>query len=172
MSEQNSHRHFGKAYERLFIQQKVYDLGLYLWPVLGKMNKEQRFVIVQTLMQEFNSIKKLIFVANKKYTKKDTLRQLDTEIGAFKMDIQWANDLGYLKDPQFENISKCIVEVGQMVGGWLKSEREKSGTIDSEGNEYICSVCGAVITKRINDYSTAHFGRSLCYACQKKISKK
>jgi len=41
MSEQNSHRHFGKAYERLFIQQKVYDLGLYLWPVLGKMNKEQ-----------------------------------------------------------------------------------------------------------------------------------
>ncbi len=172
MSDKNGHRHFSKAYEKLFIQQKVYDLGLYLWPALGKINKEQRFVIVQTLMQEVNEIKKLVFVANKKYSKKDTLRKLDTEIGAFKMDIQWANDLGYLKDPQFEVIANCIIEVGQMVGGWLKSEREKSGTIDADGKEYLCSACGAVITKRISDYSSTHFGRSLCYACQKKVSKK
>ena len=171
MSDKNGHRHFSKAYEKLFIQQKVYDLGLYLWPALGKINKEQRFVIVQTLMQEFNEIKKLVFVANKKYSKKDTLRKLDTEIGAFKMDIQWANDLGYLKDPQFEVIANCIIKVGQMVGGWLKSEREKSGTVDQNGKKYICLECGAVITKRISDYSTVHFGKSLCYACQKKIHK-
>lgn len=63
-------RHCSKAYETLYIQQKVYDLGVYLWPALAKINREQRFILVQTTMQDFNRIRELIVIANKKYTKK------------------------------------------------------------------------------------------------------
>ena len=143
-------RHFDKAYEELYIQQRVYDMGLELWPVLANFPREQRFILAQS--------------------KKDLLRELDVEIGAFKTDLRWANDLGYLKDPQFDRLSEHIVEVGKMVGGWLKAE--KAEVLDEEGKEYKCSKCNAVITKRINDYSTKYHGQPLCYACQKLVPKK
>ena len=44
--------------------------------------------------------------------------------------------------------------------------------LDEEGKEYKCSKCNAVITKRINDYSTKYHGQPLCYACQKLVPKK
>ena len=163
-------RHFDKAYEELYIQQRVYDMGLELWPVLANFPREQRFILAQSMRETYNHIRRLIFRANKKYTKKDLLRELDVETGAFKTDLRWANDLGYLKDPQFDRLSEHIVEVGKMVGGWLKAE--KAEVLDEEGKEYKCSKCNAVITKRINDYSTKYHGQPLCYACQKLVPKK
>ena len=56
------------------------------------------------------------------------------------------------------------------VGCWLKAE--KAEVLDEEGKEYKCSKCNAVITKRINDYSTKYHGQPLCYACQKLVPKK
>ena len=163
-------RHFDKAYEELYIQQRVYDMGLELWPVLANFPREQRFILAQSMRETYNHIRRLIFRAHKKYIKKDVLRERDVEIGAFKTDLRWANDLGYLKDPQFDRLSEHIVEVGKMVGGWLKAE--KAEVLDEEGKEYKCSKCNAVITKRINDYSTKYHGQPLCYACQKLVPKK
>lgn len=163
-------RHHGDAYEKLYIQQKVYDLGAYLWPALAKINREQRFVLVQSTMQDFNRMRELILIANKKYTKKSTLQELDVAVAMFKADVTWLHEMGELKDKKFEIISKYAVEIGQMVGGWLKAEKERGG-VPEDGREYNCVDCGAVINGKIYDYSKKNYGKALCYACQKKNSK-
>lgn len=163
-------RHQGEAYEKLYIQQKVYDLGVYLWPVLAKVNREHRFILVQTTMHDFNKMRELIVIANKKYTKKSTLQELDVAVASFKADIAWLHEVGELKDKQFEIILKNTVEIGQMVGGWIKAEKAHGGVPD-DGREYTCVECNAVINGKIYDYSTKHYGKALCYACQKKCQK-
>lgn len=70
------------------------------------------------------------------------------------------------------------VEVGRMVGGWIKADRaklnipekEKEGDGEEKQNEtaYECSECGEKITDRIKQYSEKHFGAAYCYKCQKK----
>lgn len=167
---QDNPRHCSEAYEKLYIQQKVYDLGAYLWPALAKINREQRFVLVQTTMQDFNRMRELIIIANKKYTKKSTLQELDTAVAMFKADITWLHEVGELKDKKFEIISRYAVEIGAMVGGWLKAEKENGGVPD-DGRQYNCVDCGAVINGKIYDYSTKNYGKALCYACQKKNKK-
>ena len=163
-------RHQSEAYEKLYIQQKVYDLGVYLWPALAKINREQRFILVQTTMQDYNRMRELIIIANKKYTKKSTLQELDTAVAMFKADITWLHEIGELKDKKFEIISKMTVEIGAMVGGWIKAERENGGVPD-DGRQYNCKECGAVINGKIYDYSTKNYGKARCYACQKKHKK-
>jgi len=159
-------RHCSKAYEKLYLQQKVYDLGAYLWPALAKINREQRFILVQTTMQDFNRIRELIVIANKKYTKKTTLQELDVAVAAFKADIKWLHEMGELKDKKFEIISNYAAEIGSMVGGWIKAEKENGGVPD-DGRSYLCTKCGAKINGKIYDYSTKNFGKPLCYTCQK-----
>ena len=79
------------------------------------------------------------------------------------------------------------VEVGRLIGGWIKSARENPppapkgkqventeeeeplpGQINFEDAEFHCSECGVIIEKKIKEYSEAHFSAALCYKCQRK----
>lgn len=121
-------------------------------------------------MDDFNKMRELIIVANKKYTKKATLHELDIVVAKFKADVTWLWEIGELSDKKFEIISRYAIEIGSMVGGWLKAEKEHGGVQD-DGREYSCDSCGTVINGKIYDYSVNHYGRALCYACQKTHKK-
>ena len=91
-----------------------------------------------------------------------------------------AHELGYLPPKKYEVWSKMTVEVGKMVGGWIKATREKTLTQDdaevpvkADGPEetYQCSECSDTITKKIKDFSEQRYGQALCYKCQRKRKK-
>jgi len=83
---------------------------------------------------------KLIVRGQKLYFKKKTLDDLDVAHEEFRMFVNLANEFGYFefrdgtrseKTPKqlaahrFLTISLLIDELGRMIGGWIRDEREK-----------------------------------------------
>ena len=90
------------------------------------------------------------------------------EIASLKIYLRIAYDLKYLPPKKYEVWSGQLVEIGKMVGGWIRSQREASQPPNPEAEQRRCMECGAIIPEKAFVYSTAHFGRALCYRCQRK----
>ena len=113
----------------------------------------------------------LVITANKKYTKKTTLQELDVEIAALKVYVRLAADLQYLPLKKYEVWSKKLVAIGKMVGGWIRSQREALEPQKENAEQFHCADCGEEIPAKAHKYSVEHFGRPLCYKCQKRQRK-
>ena len=156
------------SFKELQIQQKVYDMLLYAYPALEQFPKSQKFSLAADIKMSMDSILRLVISANKKYTKKTTLQELDIEIAALKVYIRLATDLRYLPIKKYEVWSGKLVEIGKMVGGWIRSQREAKEPPAADAEIFYCSECGEEIPQKANKYSIEHFGKALCYKCQKK----
>jgi hypothetical protein len=64
--------------------------------------------------------------AQKKYYKKTTLQELDVEIAKMKAYLRLSHQLRFLPDKKYEIWSGMVVEIGKMLGGWLKTVKAKS----------------------------------------------
>ena len=152
----------------LLIQQKIYDMILYAYPALEQMPKSQKFSLAQDMKHCMDKIMRLTISANKKYTKRTTLQELDVEIAALKIYLRIAYDLKYLPPKKYEVWTGMMVEIGKMVGGWIRSQREAAEPPKPDAEKRYCSECSAEIPEKAFKYSMDHFGRALCYKCQSK----
>lgn len=151
----------------LAVQQKVYDMMEFAYPVLDGFPKSQKFSFAQDLKKSMDQVLKLVITVNKKYAKLSTLEKLDVEVAALKVYVRMSYDLGYLRgETKYLTWAEYLVEIGKMVGGWIKAEREKNIDVPS-GKTYICSNCNESIKATVYEYSMKKFGHSLCYKCQK-----
>ena len=155
----------------LLIQQKIYDMILYAYPALEQMPKSQKFSLAQDMKHCMDKIMRLTISANKKYTKRTTLQELDVEIAALKIYLRIAYDLKYLPPKKYEVWTGMMVEIGKMVGGWIRSQREAAEPPKPDAVKRYCSECSAEIPEKAFKYSMDHFGRALCYKCQRKNKK-
>ena len=57
----------------------------------------------------------------KKYYKKTTLQELDVEVEKLKAYVRLSYNLGFYLRKKYEQWSGLVVEIGRMVGGWIKS---------------------------------------------------
>ncbi len=160
-----------KVKEDWHVQQKIYDMILYAYPALEQMPKSQKFSLAQDMKHCMDKIMRLTIAANKKYTKRTTLQELDVEIAALKIYLRIAYDLRYLPPKKYEVWSGMMVEIGKMVGGWIRSQREAAELPKADAKKRVCSECGAEIPEKAYKYSNEHFGRALCYKCQRKQKK-
>ena len=157
--------------EQLQIQQRVYDMILYAYPALDQFPKSQKFSLAQDIKSSMDKVLHLVITANKKYTKKTTLQELDVEIASLKVYIRVATDLKYLSFKKYEVWSGMLVEIGKMVGGWIRSQREAQEPPKESTEIFHCADCGEEIPAKAHKYATEHFGRPLCYKCQKRQRK-
>ena len=160
-----------KVKKDLLIQQKIYDMILYAYPALEQMPKSQKFSLAQDMKHCMDRIMRLTISANKKYTKRTTLQELDVEVAALKIYLRIAYDLRYLPSKKYAVWSGMMVEIGKMVGGWIRSQREAAEPPKPDAEKRYCSDCNAEIPEKAHKYSMEHFGRPLCYKCQKKQRK-
>ncbi len=155
----------------LLIQQRIYDMVLYGYPALEQMPKSQKFSLAQDIKHCMDRIMRLTITANKKYTKRTTLQELDVEIASLKIYLRIAYDLRYLPPKKYEVWTGMVVEVGKMVGGWIRSQREAAQPQRLDTEKRYCTECGVEIPEKAYKYSTEHFGQALCYKCQRKRKK-
>ncbi len=107
--------------EQLIIKQKHEDLMLYAYKCLGQFPKSERHVLAEDIRKGLYAIDGLIIRAQKKYFKKTTLQDLDIEVELLKNKIRMAKELKFLPFKKYENLEKMLLEIGRMVGGWIKS---------------------------------------------------
>lgn len=106
---------------KLEIYQKVYDLILYMYPILKRMPKSERHTLSQHIRNSLIDIAKLIVEANKRKNKLPTLYQIDVELEKLRMLIRLAKDLEFISVRRYGIMADKINEIGRMLGGWIKS---------------------------------------------------
>ena len=93
---------------------------------LRQFPKSERHVLSADIRSSMYFIDKLIIRCQRRYYKKNTLEDLDIEIAHLQTKVRLAKELGFLPFKKYENWSNMLVEIGRIVGGWLK--KVKSGS--------------------------------------------
>lgn len=107
--------------EELRILQKTFDMINYAYPALAQYPKGEKFALVADIKRCMDVMLERIIEANKKYYKKTTLQELDVEVEKLKAYVRLSYNLGFLPPKKYEQWSGLVVEIGRMVGGWIKS---------------------------------------------------
>ena len=108
----------------LVIFQKVYDLILWMYPLINKFPKKQRFVLGQQLENALLDILKGIIQANQERNKLEILKQVSIDLDKFRILFRLAKDLRFMSIKQYQFGAEKINEVGKVLGGWMKSSKQ------------------------------------------------
>lgn len=120
-SGENQH----ESESKLMIRQKTTDMMLYAYPVLAQYPKSEKFSLCADIKRVMDQMLELIITAEKKYFKKTTLQDLDIEVAKLKAYIRLSHDLKYISTHTYEVWSAKVVEIGKMLGGWMKAVNQK-----------------------------------------------
>lgn len=112
------------ATEELKIIQKTYDMIQYGYNAISQFPKSEKYALGTDMKRCMHQILELTIVCQKKYYKKTTLQELDVEVTKLKAYTRLAKDLGFLSFKKYEVWSGLNVEIGKMVGGWIKSAKQ------------------------------------------------
>lgn len=107
--------------EELKILQKIFDMMEYGYGALAQFPKAEKFALAADIKRCMDRMLERTIEAQKKYYKKTTLQELDVEIMKLRAYLRLSHNLGFLPTKKYEIWSERTVEIGKMLGGWLKS---------------------------------------------------
>ncbi len=107
--------------ENLKIYQKLYDFALYIFPIIDRFPKFEKFALSSQIKNCILDIGKLIIRTNKSKNKRASMYEIDIKIEEIKFLLRFAHDKKYLSNKSYEYSFKKVLEIGRLLGGWLKS---------------------------------------------------
>lgn len=105
----------------LIIYQKIYDFTLYVFPIINRFPKSQKFVLGQQIENCLINLTKQIIHANKLRNKISKLYEIDIELEKLRFLIRLTKDLKFINVERYGHFCKLTDEIGKLLGGWLKS---------------------------------------------------
>jgi hypothetical protein len=107
----------------LIIQQKWEDMAKYAYIALRHMPKSERFTLGTDIRAAIWRGLALIMRANFARNKLPLQIDLDHEVKCILAMLRVAHAIRVLPTKKYEVWSGMLVEIGRMVGGWIKSSR-------------------------------------------------
>ena len=108
-------------YQNMIIFQKVYEMNLWLFPLISKFPKNQRFVLGQQMETLALRVMMGIMRANATREKLSHLQTLSVDLDMLRVLMRLAHDLKMITTRQYSFGSEYLSEIGRLLGGWLKS---------------------------------------------------
>ena len=111
--------------DELPIIQKSYDMILWLIPKIDQFPRKQKFLLGERI--ERTALDFLGLLQKAKYEtkrKKSVLMEAHVIFEQFKTLVRLSVNLKLLPVTSYEYLSKYIVEIGKMLGGWMKKMSE------------------------------------------------
>jgi four helix bundle protein len=105
----------------LIIEEKCREMILFGYQSIKQFPKHETHVLGAEIRQSMLQMQRLIITAMKRYHKKTTLTDLDIELAVLKRRVRLAKDLRYVDIKRYQLWIVQIVEIGKMLGGWIKS---------------------------------------------------
>ncbi len=99
---------------------KTYDFTKWLLEHTIRFPKSQRFVMAKRIEDAALNFYDLLLLAVKETNKKEILNKASFELERLKHYLRLCRDLNIMSIKQYEYSSKAIVEIGNLLGGWLK----------------------------------------------------
>ena len=107
--------------EDLKILQKIFDMMEYAYGALAQFPKSEKFALVTDIKRSMDTLLERCIEAQKKYYKKSTLQDMDVEVMKLRAYIRLSFQLGFLPLKKYEIWAGMLVEIGKMLGGWIKA---------------------------------------------------
>jgi four helix bundle protein len=92
----------------------------YAYPALTQYPKSEKFAIVADIKHCMDMVMERAIEASKKYYKKTTLQDMDVELMKLRHYLRLSHELGFLPPKKYEVWSGMVMEIGRMLGGWIK----------------------------------------------------
>ena len=102
------------------IFQKMYEFILWLYLVVKKFPKNEKYVLGERIEKTALNVMEGIITSNCEFDKKETLKKTNVELEKLRIFIRLAKDQRLMNFKKYELASKMINEIGKMLGGWIK----------------------------------------------------
>lgn len=106
--------------KKLVLYQKYYDFMLYIFPVIDKFPKREKFALCSEMKNVVLKLNSLIIRTNKSRKKKQGAYEIDICLEELRMLIRFSHDRKFLSRKSYEFSSKLLLEIGKILGGWIK----------------------------------------------------
>lgn len=104
----------------LRLQTKIEDMAGYAYILIAQFPKVDKFTLGEDIRNCIGQMIRLCIAAKKKYFKKTTLQDLDIENATLQSYIRVAYNKKIIANRQYEHISEMLIEIGKMIGAWIK----------------------------------------------------
>ena len=114
--------------QELKILQKIFDMIEYAYGALAQFPKSEKFALCTDIKHSMDKLLGHCIEAQKKYYKKSTLQEMDVEVMKLRAYVRLSFQLGFLPMKKYEVWSAQLVEIGKMLGGWIKTVNGSKST--------------------------------------------
>ncbi len=104
---------------------RTYDLLTWLLPCSEKFPKAQRFVVTQRLQNAVLDFSEHLHEANahKSAARLSELQAADACLNKLRQYLRLAHQWAWLDSGQYAHVGRMVLEIGKLLGGWLKQTR-------------------------------------------------
>ena len=100
---------------------KVHDLLVWLIPLTLKFPREHRFVIAQQVQHSAFELQSRLLDARHGLNPTQSLRRSDACLARLRAQLRLCLDWLLIAPRQFEHVSGRLVEIGRLLGAWIRS---------------------------------------------------
>ncbi|MCX5677657.1 MAG: diversity-generating retroelement protein Avd [Candidatus Omnitrophica bacterium] len=103
------------------VVEKHYRLILWMLPKIANFPKDQRFLLADRIETILLDILEMLIEAVYSKNKREILIKVNLKLDALRFMMRIAKDMKYVNIHAYDFFCQSSIEVGKMVGGWLKS---------------------------------------------------
>lgn len=100
---------------------KTYDFILWLLNHTEKFPKSERFRMARRLEDTVFAFYELLIKATRSNRKRLVLLEADLELDKLRLYIRLSHGRGFTDQKQYQYVAKVLTEIGNLLGGWLKT---------------------------------------------------
>jgi len=117
-----------KSFEDLMVWKKAHNNVLFIYKLLEKFPKEEKYRVIDQLVRAVVSIPTNIAEGFGRYSSKDYVHFLIIARGSVsevKYLVLLSRDLSYITETEYNELKKELDEIGKMLNGLINSLRKK-----------------------------------------------
>jgi hypothetical protein len=102
------------------IIQKSFDFNVTLYGYVDKFPRAHKALLGREILRLALELVVLLVTANHRANKVPELQQSSARLDALRITLRLAKRLAFLSNKSYEVLSQDLIEIGRMLGGWLK----------------------------------------------------
>lgn len=103
------------------VVEKHYQLILWMLPKMAKFPKDQRFLLADRIEKNLLDTLEMLIEAVYSKDKRKILISANLKLDILRFLMRIAKDMKYVSLKGYDFFCQSVLEIGRMVGGWLKS---------------------------------------------------
>jgi hypothetical protein len=104
---------------------KVYDVLMWLLPQIEKFPRVHRYILGKRLEEQLYELLDLTIDAAYTRDKHRILIQANLLLEKLRYTVRLCKDMKFINLKKYEYLSKQFMEIGKMIGGWIKEQTKK-----------------------------------------------